>query len=400
VRVPGTHLKGSVPSRSPLCYATAVSKLAPVEDALHAIAAGRMVILVDDEDRENEGDLVVAADAVTAEHIAFMSREARGLICVALTADRCAELQLSPMVSRNTAPLGTAFTRSVDHRRFGGLGATARAATIRAAVDPGSRAEDFVSPGHIFPLRARPGGVLVRSGQTEGSVDLARLAGRAPAGVICEVMAADGTMMRLPRLLELGAEHGIPVTTVADLIRYRLENERLVRCLSEAQLPTEYGVFQVRCFEDLVHGQIHVALIHGDITGDSTLVRVHRADPVADVFGLDFMPSRSRLAWSLRRMVEEGGGVLVYLRPDGDDDPFDDRLRLYGALARGERPAVGAAPSMGFHDFGIGAQILGELGLSRIRVITNRPRSFKGLAGYGISIVGWVPLGEPHPAAP
>ncbi|MCA9519231.1 MAG: 3,4-dihydroxy-2-butanone-4-phosphate synthase, partial [Myxococcales bacterium] len=284
------------------------------------------------------------------------------------------------------------------HRHLGGLGATARAATIRAAVDGSARAEDFVSPGHVFPLRARPGGVLVRSGQTEGSVDLARLAGRDPSGVICEVMGADGTMMRLPKLLEFGERFDIPVATVADLIRYRLHHERLVTCCSEARLPTEFGEFTIRCYQDSVNGQVHVALVYGDPTASSpALVRVHRADTVADVFGLDFLPSRSRLAWSLQHMAKEGAGVLVYLRPDGDDDPLDDRLQVYGALARGERPPGGSG--MGFHDFGIGAQILRDLGLSEIRVITSSPRAFKGISGYGITIVDWVPLGDAPPAA-
>jgi len=373
-----------------------VSGIAPVEAAIAAIAEGRMVILVDDEDRENEGDLVAAADAITAEQIAFMAREGRGLICLALSAERCDALRLEPMVEQNLAPLGTAFTRSIDHRVRGGIGAAARAATIRATLDPDVGPSEFVSPGHIFPLRARRGGVLVRSGQTEGSVDLARLAGRAPAGVICEVMGADGAMMRLPRLLEFGERFDIPVTTVADLIRYRLEHERLVHCVSTAKLPTEYGEFDVRVYEDTVNGQVHVALIHGDIHREPTLVRVHRADPLGDVFGLDFMPSRSRLAWSLRRMAAEGAGVVVYMRPDGDDDPLADRLQAYGALARGERGDGSAKPAMGFHDFGIGAQILGDLGLSKIRVITPTPRPFKALSGHGIDIVDWVTLtGDP-----
>lgn len=372
-------------------------QIAPVEAAIAAIAEGRMVILVDDEDRENEGDLVAAADAVTAEQIGFMAREGRGLICLALSAERCDALRLEPMVENNLAPLQTAFTRSIDHREHGGIGARARALTIRAAVDPASRPDDFVGPGHVFPLRARRGGVLVRSGQTEGSVDLARLAGRAPAGVICEVMGMDGTMMRLPKLLEFGERHDILVTTVADLIRYRLEHERLVHCVSEARLPTEFGDFDVRVYEDTVNGQTHLALIHGDISHEPTLVRVHRADPLGDVFGLDFMPSRSRLAWALRRMVAEGAGVVVYMRPDGDDDPLADRLRVYGAMARGERDDGAGRPTMGFHDFGIGAQILSDLGLSKIRVVTSHKRPFKGLSGHGIEIVGWVTMeGEPE----
>ncbi len=370
--------------------------IATIAEAIADIAAGKMVILVDDEDRENEGDLVVAADKCTPEHINFMAREGRGLICVALSAERAEALQLEPMARHNTAPLGTAFTRSVDHRERGGMGARARAETIRALIDPAARPEDFVTPGHVFPLRARRGGVLVRSGQTEGSVDLARLAGLEPAGVICEVMSADGSMSRLPRLLEFGARHDIKVVTVADLIRYRLEHEKLVHCASTALMPTEYGEFRIRCFENTVSGQVHITMSIGEPFGDDpVLVRVHRADTVADVFGLDFAPSRSRLAWSLRLLAAEGSGVLLYVRPEGNDEPLDDRVRVYGAMARGERVGPGAG-SMGFHDFGIGAQILHELGLHRIRVVTSKPMQFKGLSGFGLEIVDWVTIeGEP-----
>ncbi|MFO0748650.1 MAG: 3,4-dihydroxy-2-butanone-4-phosphate synthase [Myxococcota bacterium] len=378
--------------------------IAPIEDAVAALADGRMVILVDDEDRENEGDLVIAADAVTPASVSFMLREARGLMCLALDSARIDALGLLPMARNNTAPLGTAFTNSIDHVSVAGVGgasAAARAATMRAAVDPTSRPEDFVTPGSVFPLRARQGGVLVRSGQTEGSVDLARLAGHAPAGVICEVMAPDGTMMRLPGLLEMGERHGILVTTVAALIRYRLDHERLVRCVTRARLPTDHGEFEIRCYESTLDGTIHVALIHGEVRADRpTLVRVHRSDAVADVFGLGVHRARTSLARALERTAQEEAGVVLYLRPDGDADPLDARVRYYGALTRGEKagPPGGA---MGFHDFGIGAQILSDLGLGKIRVMTNTPRTFKGLSGHGLEIVDWVPLGEEHaPAAP
>jgi 3,4-dihydroxy 2-butanone 4-phosphate synthase/GTP cyclohydrolase II len=355
-----------------------------------------MVILVDDEDRENEGDLVVAASTVTAEHINFMAREGRGLICLALASEQADRLGLAPMTRNNTAPLGTAFTNSIDHRERGGIGATARAATIRAAIEPAVRPEDFVTPGFVFPLRARNGGVLMRSGQTEGSVDLARLAGLVPAGVICEVMGPDGAMSRLPHLLEFGERHGIKVISVADLIRYRLRHERLMRLVSTAHLPTEWGDFEVRCFENTVSGQIHLTLSIGEPDPEAaTLVRVHRADTIADVFGLDFLPLRSRLAWSLKRMADEGAGVLLYLRPEGPDELLDMKVRLYGARARGERTEKPSEMTMGFHDFGIGAQILRELGLRKIRVLTGQPRVFKGLSGYDIEIVDWVPIGEP-----
>jgi len=367
------------------------SGLANIEDAIADIADGRMVILVDDEDRENEGDFVVAAEAVTSEHINFMARLGRGLICLTLDDERTRFLGLSPMARENTAPLGTAFTRSIDLRQGGGIGAAGRAATIRAAVAVETRPGDFITPGHVFPLRARRGGVLMRSGQTEGSVDLARLAGFAPAGVICEIMGEDGTMSRLPALLEFGERHDIKVISVADLIGYRLQNETLVKRVSSAQLPTQYGVFTMHCYETEPSGQVHVALTVGEpFEEDATLVRVHRADTVADVFGLSFIPSRSRLAWSLKRMTEEGAGVLLYLRPEGTSEPLDQRVRDYGALSRGEKLAPARGAPMGFHDFGVGAQILRDLGLEKIRAITTRPIVFKGLSGYGLEIVDWV----------
>lgn len=369
--------------------------IARIEDALEDIAAGRMVILVDDEDRENEGDLVVAADAVTPAHINFMAAQGRGLICLAMTDEQAGRVALEPMARTNTAPLGTAFTQSIDLAQGGGLGARGRAATIRRAIAEDARSGEFVTPGHVFPLRARPGGVLMRSGQTEGSVDLARLAGRAPAGVICEVMSEDGTMTRLPRLLRFGAAHGIKVITVADLIRYRLSHERLVQVVAQAHLPTRYGDFEIRSYENTVSGQVHVTLSVGTPCKDRpTLVRVHRADAVSDLFGLGFQPSRSRLTWSLERMAREGCGVLLYVRPEGDGEPLDDRVRHYGALARGERVAGPSPTQMGFHDFGIGAQILADLGLSKLRVMTNSPRVYKGLKGFGLEIVEWVPIGS------
>jgi 3,4-dihydroxy 2-butanone 4-phosphate synthase/GTP cyclohydrolase II len=373
-----------------------VATIASIERALDEIRAGRMVILVDDEDRENEGDLVVAGELVEPEHIRFMASEARGLICLALSQERADALGLEPMVRQNTAPLGTAFTRSIDHRDHVGMGAAARAATIRAAVDPASGPAEFTTPGHVFPLRARPGGVLVRTGQTEGSVDLARLAGLSPAGVICEVMNPDGTMSRLPELLAFGELHGIPVVTVADLIAYRLRHERLVTCVSSALLPTEYGEFRLRCYENTASGQVHVALSIGEPWGDTpTLVRVHRADTVSDVFGLDGLASHTRLAGGLRMMAAEGAGVLLYLRPDADDEPLDARVAALaeaGDSADSGEPSRRGRPAMGFHDFGIGAQILHDIGVRKIRVITGQPRTFKGLSGYDLEIVDWVPL--------
>ncbi len=372
-----------------------MNEIASIQDAIDDIRAGRMVILVDDEDRENEGDLVVAAEHLTAEQVNFMAREGRGLICLALDSDRADTLGLAPMARQNTAPLGTAFTVSIDLAEGGGIGAQGRVATMRHALKSSAQREDFVSPGHVFPLRARPGGVLVRSGQTEGSVDLARLAGLAPAGVICEIMRGDGTMARLTELLAFGAEHDIKVVTVADLIRYRLQNERLVECVGQARMPTQFGEFTLRCFENVLSGQVHLALTMGDLDRDeSTLVRVHRSDVIPDVFGLDFMQSRSRLAWSLQKMAEEGAGVLLYLRPEGGQELLADRVARYSAMAHGQRVAPHTPATMGFHDFGVGAQILGELGLHKIRVITDKPRVFKGLSGFGLEITDWVSVGD------
>lgn len=372
-------------------------EIAPIEEAIAAIARGEMVILVDDEDRENEGDIVVAADAVTPEMIALMSREAKGLICVALAPQICDRLGLAPMTEQNTAPLQTAFTKSVDHVSVAGLGgiaASARAKTIHELIKPEARSVDFVTPGNVFPLRGREGGVLVRSGQTEGSIDLARLAGRAPAGVICEIMSNDGTMMRLTKLLEFGRKHNMLVTSVAALIRYRLEHECLVRCVAEATLPTDHGEFQVRAYENTIDGHIHVALIHGEPNPEEpVLVRVHRADTLSDVFGLGVHKARNSLEQSLARIAKEKAGVVVYIRPEGDRSSLEDRLRYFGSLVRGERPEVGPN-NMGFHDFGLGAQILRDIGLSKIRVLTNTPRTFKGLSGHGIEIVDWVALGD------
>ena len=371
-------------------------EMGTIREAIDAMAVGRMVILVDDEDRENEGDLVVAASKVTAEHINFMCREGRGLICLAMVGEQVDKLRLSAMTDHNNAPLETAFTVSIDHRDSGGISASGRAATIQAAVSADASAETFVTPGHVMPLRARAGGVLVRTGQTEGSVDLARLAGLEPAGVICEVMNPDGSMARLPELLAFGRQYDMPVVTVADLIRYRLQHEPLVRCVSRAEMPTDYGDFDVCCYENTANGQVHVVLVHGDVAGEGpTLVRVHRADAMSDVFGMDGGPSRSRLEWTLRRMVAEGAGVLLYLRSAESADRLDERI--VGAAA----PVPGGGDTgadSGFHDFGVGAQILRDLGLHAIRVITNKPQNFKGLSGYDLEIVDWVPIeGEPKP---
>jgi 3,4-dihydroxy 2-butanone 4-phosphate synthase / GTP cyclohydrolase II len=360
-------------------------KLATTTEAIEEIRAGRLLILVDDEDRENEGDLVVAADHVTPEAIAFMLREGRGLVCAALDAEIVDRLHLLPMTPTNLAPLGTAFTVSVDAAGDGnGLSATDRAHVVKLLVDENTRPNDLVSPGHIFPLRARPGGSLVRSGQTEGSVDLARLAGCSPAGVICEVMRKDGRMARLPELLELGERWGIKVATVADLIAHRLATEMLVREHVSADLPTQYGDFRMRVFRSVVDDLDHVVLQLGDLPEEEdtdaqpVLVRVHRADLVGDTFGRFGAAGDRTLHQALDRIRSEGSGVLLYLEHQD--------LKWTGLAAAA---GSGATP---FRAFGIGAQILRALGLRRIRPLTSNPRSFKGLKGFGLQIEEFVPL--------
>lgn len=392
-------------------------QISPITDAIDEIRRGRMIILVDDEDRENEGDLVVAAEKVTPAAIDFMAREARGLICLALDPDRVDRLQLAPVTEHNRAPLGTAFLQSIDAAGLGrpGISAQDRAHTIQRSVAAQAGPGDFVSPGFTFPLRARKGGVLVRSGQTEGSVDLARLAGLRPAAVICEIMSADGTMSRLPELLEFGARHRIPVVTVADLIEYRLQKETFVHASARAQLPTEFGPFEIIAFESELDQATHIVLQHGKIDpNEPVLLRVHRAELLPDVFGIGGPKSRQKLDAALERIVAEGSGVMLYLRGEAMNDD------LLGPLARGRShsaPAVAspavASPavssladsqassrkgsSMDFREFGIGAQILSSLGIRKLRVLTNRPMPFKGLKGFGLEIVEWLPLDEPAP---
>ena len=353
-------------------------KLAKVEDAIAAMQRGEMVIMVDDEDRENEGDLVVAAEHVNSETIAFMAREGRGLICLAMDTEIADRLSLPPMTASNLTPFGTAFTISIDASTGiqDGLSAADRAHTVRTAVAEGSCAQDLVSPGHIFPLRARPGGVLVRSGQTEGSVDLARMAGATPAAVICEIMREDGTMARMPQLQAFAKENDLLITSVADLIKYRLMHETLVEEVARAALPSRYGDFQVRVFSSKADQKDHVVLQLGDIDPDKeTLVRVHRANLVWDVFGRFRSEQDGVLEKSLEAIKEEGSGVLLYLEHED--------LRWEGM---GERASEGSA--MPFRAYGIGAQILRSLGLQKIRVLTrtDSPRAFVGLKAFGLDI--------------
>ena len=379
-----------------------------VPTALDEIRAGRMVVVVDDEDRENEGDLTLAAESITPEAINFMAIHGRGLVCLAMTGERLDYLRIGMMSAENTSQFGTAFCEAIDAREgvTTGISAHDRARTIQVAIDPATRPADLARPGHMFPLRARKGGVLVRAGQTEAAVDLARLAGLIPAGVICEIMKEDGTMARVPDLIEFCQTHGLKMLTVAELIRYRLQNERYIQRVGETTISTRFGDFRFIAYESEIDGgDSHVALVRGDLTGDSpVLVRMHAHCVAGDVFGATTCTCREMMDGALQRISEEGRGAIIYLHQTAKSFSLDQSGTL-----EGERSDKNSKPGIAFHreaslpalpeherktqrESGIGAQILSDLGLRRIRLLTNHPRKVAALEGFGIDIVEQLPV--------
>jgi 3,4-dihydroxy 2-butanone 4-phosphate synthase/GTP cyclohydrolase II len=385
----------------PLAIAKNASPFARIEDALDAIRAGRMVIVVDDEDRENEGDLTIAAEKITPEAINFMARYGRGLICLSMTPERLDELEIPLMVSQNTSRFETAFCVPIEAkgRTTTGISAADRATTVLAAIDPATQPADLARPGHMFPLRSRTGGVMVRAGQTEAAVDLARIAGLYPAGVICEVMNEDGTMARVPQLTRFAKKHGLPVITIAELIKYRMRTESLVKRVASANLPTDLGQFRVHAFENQVDHQTHVALVCGDIgDGRDVLVRVHSSCLTGDGLHSIRCDCGLQLDAAMRKIAEEGRGVLLYLNQEGRGIGLANKIRAYELQDEGF-DTVEANERLGFkadqRDYGMGVQILRELGIRSMRLLSNNPRKLVGIEGYGLSVSEWLPLEVP-----
>jgi 3,4-dihydroxy 2-butanone 4-phosphate synthase / GTP cyclohydrolase II len=377
------------------------SPFAPIEDAIKAIRDGHMVIVVDDEDRENEGDLTIAADKVTPEAINFMAKYGRGLICMPMTEERLAELDLPQMVAQNTARFDTAFCVPIEAKGVTSTGISAgdRAATVLVAIDPRTRPSDLARPGHMFPLRARDGGVLVRAGQTEAAVDLARIAGLYPAGVICEIMNDDGTMARVPELTKFARRHKLLMITVADLIQYRMRTEALVHRIAAADLPTVNGDFHVIAFESGIDRETHMALVRGEIgDGENVLVRVHSRCLTGDVFHSSRCDCGPQLDAALERIASEGRGVLLYLNQEGRGIGIANKIRAYELQDQG-LDTVEANERLGFkadqRDYGIGVQILKDLGVKSMRLLSNNPRKLVGLEGYQLSVAEWLPLEIP-----
>jgi 3,4-dihydroxy 2-butanone 4-phosphate synthase/GTP cyclohydrolase II len=374
---------------------------ATIDEAIAEIREGRMIIIVDDEDRENEGDLVCAAEKITPEIVNFMARHARGLICVPLTEERCDELHLTTQVADNTSYLGTAFTVSIDARKgvTTGISAADRATTILAAVDAHTKPQDLARPGHIFPLRAKKGGVLVRPGQTEASVDVARIAGLYPAGVICEIMNDDGTMARLPELQKFAASHDLKMITVADLVRYRISKETLIRRVAETDLPTVYGRFRAIAFENVINGDVHLAMVMGQVNAsEPVLVRVHTENVTCDMFGSLIDDTGFQLHAALERIAAAGQGVVLYLRQSEHSLDLVNQLRTYALMQQGGLTKKEASLETGYgidRDYGVGAQILHDLGLRRIMLLSNHPPKVAALEGFELEVVGNISLGEP-----